>query len=329
MRAAVYNKKGVAADVIAIKDIQPMPPQSGEVMIRLHTSGINPSDVKIRAGLSVGGDAMPFPEIIPHSDGAGVVETAGTDTNFEQGQRVWVFNGAWMRAFGTGAQYITLPANQVCPLPDNVSFAHGACLGIPAMTAAHAVMRGGVIEGKTLLISSGGGVVGRYCVEIARSLGAKKIITTASSELSQQTARKAGADTVLDYQSPDLAQSILDASDGGVDHAIEAEFGTNITTLATTIKTGGSIAAYGSAVEKTPTLPFYDFMFKNITLTMLLVYLLNDEDRKATIAVLSKLLADGGITENIAASYPLADCAAAHEAVEGAKKSGSIILDCT
>ena len=150
---------------------------------------------------------------------------------------------------------ITLPEHQVNPLPDNTSFAHGACLGIPALTAVHAVTRGGDISGKTILISSGGGVVGRYCIEVARALGAGKIITTASSPVSRDTAAQAGADTILDYKSPQLGAEIMAACDG-IDHAVEAEFGVNAAMLAEVINPCGSIASYGSALDKTPTLPF-------------------------------------------------------------------------
>lgn len=328
MRAAVYRHKGPARDVLEITDLDLGAPGDGEVLVRLHASGINPSDVKLRAGISVGGMAMPFPAVIPHSDGAGVVEAVGKGVSrFRPGDRVWVHNGGWKRAFGTAAEAITLPEDQVNPLPENTSFMHGACLGIPALTAVHAVTRAGEVAGKTILISGGGGVVGRYCIEVARALGAAKIITTAASPISQATALKAGADTVLDYTSSDLGAAIMDAS-GGIDHAVEAEFGINAAMLAEVINPCGSIAAYGSALNKTPTLPFYEFMFKNIRLTMLLVYLLDPAERKAATDTLTSLLETGQLTENIAAIHPLGDCAIAHEQVEASGKSGSIILDC-
>ena len=329
MRAAVYRRKGPAKDVIEITDVEATDPAPGEVLVGLHTSGINPSDVKSREGVSVGGMEMPFPEIVPHSDGAGIVEAVGKEVrDIKEGDRVWVYNGGWQRAFGTAAEKITLPARLACPLPDNASFAHGACLGIPAMTAVHAVTRGGDIKGKSILVSGGGGVVGRYCVEVAKALGAGTVVTTASSKISKETAASAGADAVLDYNSADLAQQVMDAS-GGIDHAVDAEFGVNVDLLASVIKPCGSIAAYGSAVERNPVLPFYDLMFKNIRLTMLIVYILDDRDRDDALRITNELLEDGAITENIAAILPLDDCASAHEMVEKSGKSGSVILDCT
>ena len=328
MKTASYRAKGTAQDVLEISD-QPIPqPAAGEVLIKLHYSGINPSDVKMRAGLSLGGMTMPFDRVIPHSDGAGEIEQCGEGVEgFAPGDRVFVFNAGFKRAHGTAAEYITIPARQVCPLPDAASMMHGACLGIPAMTAVHTMTRAKTIEGKRVLISSGGGGVGRYCIEVARAMGAKTIITTASSPLSQMTAKKAGADLVLDYKSATLADDIMDTC-GGIDHAVEAEFGANINTLAKVMTEGGSIAAYGSAIQKTPEMPFYDFMFKNIALHMLLVYLLDDDTRRHDLAVLTQLLEDGAITENIAKVFPLDDIAAAHEMVEDAQKSGSVLLDC-
>jgi len=326
MKAGLYREKGEAAAVLRIEDVSIPAMGAEDVTIRLHASGINPSDVKMRAGLSLGGMVMPFPEVIPHSDGAGIIEAVGNAVKgFAPGDRVYVFNAGFKRAFGTAAEMLVIPASQVRPLPDGVSFAHGACLGIPGMTAVHAVTRAPMIEGRQILISGGGGVVGRYAIQVARALGAAGIITTASTPLSQKTAQEAGADHVLDYRQPDLAEAILDLS-GGIDHAVEAEFGVNAGLLGQVMNINGSISAYGSALDKTPTLPFYDFMFKNITLHMLLVYLLDDATRNEATDNMANLLEKGSLTENIAASFPLDQIADAHEMVEQSAKSGSVIL---
>ena len=329
MKLAYYAAKGTAQEVLKIDDRPDQMPQDGEVRVKLHYSGINPSDVKMRAGLSLGGMDMPFPEVVPHSDGAGVIDAVGsTVTGLATGDRVYVFNGGFKRQFGTAAEMITLPADQVIPLPDEASFAHGACLGIPAMTAVHVMTRAPEIEGKNILVSSGGGVVGRYCIEVARAMGAKTVIATASSPLSIETATKAGADVVLDYKDLNLTEAVMDHS-GGIDHAVEAEFGVNADMLGQVMKVNGSISAYGSALSKTPEIPFYDFMFKNTTVHMVLVYLLDQATRAANAKVIHDLLVRGAITENIAATLPLNDIAAAHEMVEGAAKSGSVLIDLT
>ncbi len=147
MKAAFYERSGPASDVLYINEMPTPLPGPGEVRVRVAWSGVNPSDVKSRAGTRT--KSLPFPRIIPHSDGAGVIDQVGADVPSTRiGERVWVWNAAWMRPFGTAAQYVVLPSEQAVPLPKNTDFAVGACLGIPALTAYHSVMTDGGVEGK-------------------------------------------------------------------------------------------------------------------------------------------------------------------------------------
>ncbi len=334
MKCAAYQEKGKASDVLKIVERDIPEPKADEVRVRMATSGINPSDVKMRAGAGNNSAAMPFPDIIPHSDGAGILDAIGhSDHSIRDlaghriglGDRVYVFNAGWQRAHGTAGEYVTLPADQVMALPDQASFNHGACLGIPAMTAAHAVLTGRGVKGGSVLVSGGGGVVGRYAIQMARAAGAKQIIATASTPLSMATAKAAGADHVLDYRMDKLEDAIKDHS-GGIDHAIEPEFGRNADMLAAVLTESASITSYGSAALMRPEIPFYPLMFKNITLTMMLVYLLDHEARKSTALAIDNWLRDGAITEHIAALLPLKDAAKGHDMVEQGGKSGSVIL---
>ena len=329
MRCVIYREKGAAQQVLELVD-RPIPDLAkGEVRVRLMTSGVNPSDVKMRGGSGNNTAAMPFPEVIPHSDGAGIVDAVANDvTAYAAGDRVYVYNAGWKRAYGSAAEYITLPVEQVIPLPAGTSFIHGACLGIPGITAAHAVCCGKSVDGGTVLVSGGGGVVGRYAVQMAKAAGAKTVIATASTPLSMETASRAGADHVLNYKMDDLASAILDLS-GGIDHAIESEFGINADMLTTVLNESGSIASYGSALAMRPEIPFYPFMFKNITLTMMLLYLLDQSDRQRAVHAIDQWLNNNSITELIALQLPLAEVAKAHEAVEKSGKAGSIILTIT
>ena len=327
MKCVIYRQKGTAREVLEFVERPPPTPKKDEVLVRLATSGINPSDVKMRGGQGHHAGAMPFPEIIPHSDGAGVVAGLGAGvTGIKIGARIYVFNGAWQRAHGTAGEYIALPAAQILPLPENISFAHGATLGIPAMTAAHSILSGGArVKGGCVFISGGGGVVGRMAIQMARAAGAKQIIATAAQPLSINTAREAGADHVLDYRSPDLATQILDLS-GGITHAIEAEFGQNADMLAKVLRDNASICAYGSAGNMRPEMPFYPLMFKNIRLTMMLVYLLDARARTEAAEAIDRWLKAGVLDALIARNLPLDAAAEAHEAVEAGNKAGSVIL---
>ena len=326
MRALVYRKKGTARDVLEVVERPIAEVGKGEVRVRIHASGVNPSDVKMRGGGGNNTAAMPFPEIIPHSDGAGVIDAIADDVGgLAVGERVYIFNGGWQRAYGTAAEYIVLPARQVVPLPDHVSFEHGACLGIPAMTAAYAVSRCADIENAAVLISGGGGVVGRYAVEMAKASGARHVVATASSETSRQVARDAGASVVLDYKNSNLARDAFEICQG-FDHAIESEFGLNADFLSDVMRPGGMIVAYGSAAMLRPEIPFYPLMFKNITLAMMLVYLLDDKNRAQVITLIDHYLVNNLIHENIARVLTLDDAAEAHELVEGGHKSGSVVI---
>jgi len=131
MRAAYYERQGPAQEVFRVGELSAPEPGPGEVRVKLRTSGVNPSDWKVRKGGF--GRGLVAPLIVPHSDGAGVVDAVGSDVTASRiGERVWIWNGQWKRAFGTAAEYIALPSAQAVPLPPTTSDEAGACLGIPA-----------------------------------------------------------------------------------------------------------------------------------------------------------------------------------------------------
>lgn len=327
MRAVTYTAFGPASKVLTLEDVPTPTPAAGEVLVRLVTSGVNPSDIRARAGGRPGVTKPPYPKIIPHSDGAGVIEAVGAGVDADRiGERVWIWNGQWQRPFGTAAEYIALPSAQAVLLPENTSFIQGAVLGIPALTAIHTVLGAGPVAGKIVLVSGGGGTVGRLAVQIAATAGAK-VITTCHGQADSSAAMAAGADAVLDYRSDTLADDILDATGGVlIDHAVEVEFGQNIDTLTKVICEGGRIVAYGSARDMAPTLPFYPLMFKAVSIDLTLVYLLRKEERSAAIENLNSMLAQDALDLRVAETLPLADCAKAHDIVAAGDRAGSIIL---
>src|SRR5215470_12071663 len=132
MRAAYYETNGTAREVLRVGEVETPEPGPGEVRVRLAASGVNPSDVKSRAGST---RKIAFPRVIPHSDGAGEIDRVGQGVSSSRvGERVWVWNGQWRRPFGTAAQSIVLPAEQAAPLPAGIAVEAAACLGIPAYT---------------------------------------------------------------------------------------------------------------------------------------------------------------------------------------------------
>ena len=326
MLAAHYSKYGCAKDVLKIGDIPTPSPSAGEVLVRLTHSGVNPSDAKARAGARPGATELPFSTIIPHSDGAGVVEAVGHGVDASRvGSRVWIWNGQWKRAFGTAAEFIALPSSQAVDLPESASNETGATLGIPALTACHTVLGNGSVADKTVLVSGGGGAVGHNAVQLASQDGAK-VIASASPK-SFERIKSAGADYVLDYSDAELANKILELSGGGIDRAIEVEFGINASLLAKVMKPMGTIAAYGSGKAMCPELPFGLYLFKALKIDITLVYILNPPERQAAIRRIHREIASGGLVPSIDGKFKLPECAAAHEAVMTPGRAGAVILE--
>ncbi|MEM8704260.1 MAG: NADPH:quinone reductase [Pseudomonadota bacterium] len=327
MRAITYGRFGPAADVLTLEDLPVPAIGAGEVLVRLHMSGVNPSDIRARAGGRPGVIEPPFAKIIPHSDGAGVIEAVGEGVPSSRvGERVWIWNGQWQRAFGTAAECIAVPAGQAVMLPDHVSFEEGAVLGIPGLTACHAVLGGGPVAGQTVLVSGGAGTVGRLAIQVAAASGAR-VLSTARGETAIATARAAGAEDVFDYTDEHLADRILETTGGRtIDRIVEVEFGKNVETNTRVISERGTIAAFGSAKDMTPVMPFYPLMFKAVTIDLVLVYILSDAERRATLANLTDLLNRNALSFQISDILPLEDCAAAHDMIAGGHRAGSVLL---
>ena len=325
MRAIAYTQTGAAADVLKSVDLPTPEPAAGEVRVRLRWSGVNPSDVKSRAGLR--SKVPAFPQIVPHSDGSGEIDAVGAGVSASRvGERVWVWNGQWQRAQGTAAQFIVLPAVQAVPLPEGVSGEAGACLGIPALTALHAVLTGCGVAGQRVLVAGGAGAVGHYALQFARKLGAAQVVATVSSDAKAELARTAGADQTIDYKREDVAVRALALTGGsGFDRIIEVDAAANLASDLPMLAPGGEVVVYGSGAPEIA-LPFFPAIVKNATLRCFIVYNLAKADRERAIATLTALLARGELQHNVAERLPLADCARAHQLVESGKVIGNVVL---
>jgi NADPH2:quinone reductase len=294
------------------------------VLVRVKASGVNPSDVKSRAGLRA---KTSWPRVIPHSDGAGVIQAIGAGVDPARvGERVWLWNGQWQRPFGTAAEYVALPSFQAPHLPDGVPYEAGACLGIPAMTAHRCVFADGPVAGQTILVTGGAGAVGHYAIQLARWGGAR-VIATASGADKAAHAKAAGADHVVNYKSEDVAAAVKDLTQGqGVDRVIEVEFGGNLPATLACLKQNGVIATYASSAAMEPKLPFYPMMFMGITVRMVLVYILPEAARRQSIQDINQALVQGALVHGIADTYPLARIAEAHKAVESGTAIGNVVV---
>ncbi|MFN3657669.1 MAG: NADPH:quinone reductase [Pseudolabrys sp.] len=313
MRAAYYERNGAAREVLRVGEVETPQAGPGEVRVKLAASGVNPSDVKSRQGST---RKIAWPRVIPQSDGAGVIDQVGDGVPASRiGERVWIWNGQWKRPFGTAAEYIALPAMQAVPLPNDVGFEAGACLGIPAMTAWHAVALAQVAKGSTVFVSGGAGSVSQYVIQFAKALGAN-VITTVSSPEKAMAAREAGADHTIDYKREDVGERVMELTGKrGADAMVEMDLAANAKLIPAVLRPKGSVVVYGTAGEAT--LPAFFCLTQSIQLKFFLVYELDAAQREAAVSAIVKALAAGRLINRVARpTYKLADIAAAHEAVE-------------
>lgn len=322
MKAGWYEKNGEARDVLTVGDMETPSAGPGEVLVRLKTSGVNPSDVKSRK-------ARPLiaPRIVPHSDGAGIVEAVGEGVDASRvGERVFIWNGQWKRPFGTAAEFIAVPSEQAVRLPDPIDFDAGACLGIPALTALHAVKLHGDIAGKTLLVTGAAASVGHYAVQMAKMAGARVIGTASAAR--RDHALDAGCDEVIDYRGEDVAARVKEMTDGrGADGIIDMDLSSTASLLpGGVLAAHGKLVCYGSNVAAEVPLSFPALLWNSLTLQVFVVYELTAEERAARLGELGELLTAGKLRHAIGATFPLAEIAAAHEAVEAGKIIGNVVL---
>ena len=285
MQAVYYERNGTARDVLCVGEVETPHAGAGEVRIKLAVSGVNPSDVKSRQGTT---RKIAYPRVIPHSDGAGVIDEVGAGVSKSRvGERVWIWNGQWKRPFGTAAEFIVLPAAQAVPLPDKASFEAGACLGIPAMTAVHAVTLANVTKDMTLFVSGGAGAVSQYVIQFAKAKGAN-IITTVSSADKAKTAQEAGADATIDYKRENVGERVMDITGKrGVDAIIELDLTANAKLIPGILRPKGSVIIYGTGPDVS--LPAAFCLVNSIRLQFFLVYELDAGERERALSAINDM----------------------------------------
>ncbi len=326
MRAAWYERKGPARDVLVVGEMPDPVPRPGELRVRLVASGINPGDTKKREGWL--GSPMPYPRVVPHSDGAGVVDVVGDVVPGERvGERVWVYGAQSYRPFGTAAEYVVVPQEKAVPLPDGVGFTTGACLGISARTAHRCVFADGPVTGQVMLVSGGLGNVGHAAVALA-AWGGATVIATVGYPDQFDLIKDAGASVALNRYATDLTEAILAAAGSdGVDRIIEVALGANVALDERVIANGGVIATYASDADPEPRLPFWPLLFKNVVLRLVGSDDLPVEAEQAAVTDITVCLAAGRLRPVVRHRLPLGRIAKAHELVEQGGKPGHVLLD--
>jgi NADPH2:quinone reductase len=318
VRAAVYTERGPAREVLRVVELPDPEPGPGQVRVRVKLSGVNPTDVKSRSGLTPG--PLAVGGTIPHHDAVGVIDAVGTGVPAERiGERVWTYLAA-VAGHGTAAEYVCLPTEQAVALPEPAPDELGPCLGVPALTAYQALHMDGPIEGQTVLVAGGAGAVGHFAIQLAKRAGAQ-VITTISTPAKAEQAIAAGADLAVFYREHDAAGVIRDAVPTGVDRIIEVSLGTNLELDLAVLAPHGTIVTY-AADAITPQLPVRPLMTLNANLRFLLLYGVPGLDRVA--AQVSAAAAD--LTPLPLLRFPLDEIAAAHEAVETGV-AGKVVIE--
>lgn len=323
MIGAWYDRQGPAADVLEVGDLPAPEPDAGEVRVKVTLSGINPGDTKKRAGWQ--GSPMIFPRVIPHSDGAGVIDKVGFGVKPDRiGQRVWTYGAQSYRPFGTAAQLTCVPNAQAVTLPDEVSDELGACLGIPGITAHRTVFSDGPVAGTIVLVHGVLGAVSSLAAQLAHWGGATVIGTVRrKGDLDKIDTTVVSHAVSLDQT--DVAVSIRHYAPGGVDRIVEVDFSDNADLDAAVVANDAVIAAYASRAAR-PELPFWPLLFANVTLRLLGSDDFPAEAKQHAGADLTSAAQTGALTIAVAPIYPLSQIAAAHDQIDNGPHNGRILL---
>jgi NADPH2:quinone reductase len=327
VKAVYYEKKGPAAKVLVLGDLPDPQPAAGEVRVKLRFSGINPTDTKLRGGWD-GAMEMPFARIVPHQDGAGVIDAVGAGVPQSRvGERVWIYEAQRGRAFGTAAEYVAISSEHAVSLPETASFETGACLGIAGMTAHRCLFQDGGIQGQTVLVAGGAGAVGQAAIQLARWGGARVVATVSRAE-QEKVAREAGADLVVNRKAGDPAERIKAFTRGaGLDRVVEVAFEANLDLNRAVLKANGVISTYSSGPpDSAPRIPFTAVMRQGITVHFVLVYVMPREAHSSAARDLNTALEAGRYRPHLARVFKLDETAAAHEAQESGATVGKLLV---
>jgi len=322
MIAAWYDRQGPATDVLQVGELPVARPGQGEVRVRLTHSGANPGDIKKREGWL--GSPMAFPRVVPHSDGAGVIDALGQGVDASRlGERVWVYGAQSYRPFGTAAQSTVVPQALAVAMPDNVSDQVGACLGIPGITAHRAVFADGPVAGQTIVVHGVLGSVGSLAAQLARWDHAE-VIGTVRADTEVHQVSTSTADHVISLES-DPAGAIAELAPSGVHRIIEVALSANADLDAVIVSNGAVIAVYASPDART-TLPLWPMLFANVTIRLLGSDDFTQAAKDAAARDLTRAAASGALSIQVAQVLPLARVAEAHELIESGHAAGRVLV---
>lgn len=324
MKAAWYEQSG-ASSVLATGEIADPVAGPGEVVVKIFAHGVNPTDWKRRVGQR---GALPFPKIIPGYDAAGIIESVGAGVDRERiGQRVWVWEAAHQKWNGAAAEKTVVSASRAMPLPPHMSDAEGAALGVPAMTACHALMLAGDLRNQNVLVTGAAGAVCNLAVQLAKSMGAHVIGVVRGSEDKEEDAKKAGADLVLNSDRHDLLKEVMAFTDGrGLRSMIDVDLGAHLDYSWRMMAQNGVIASFGTASNPKPALDWAAFMYRNIHLCGVAIFEVPEDVKRQVASYVQSCVEANALWLRIDETYTLDEIARAHDRQQFGRPRGKVIV---
>ncbi|MEW2294680.1 NADPH:quinone reductase [Streptomyces sp. NPDC006743] len=335
MKAVVRTAAG-GPEVLRLVE-RPVPePGPDEVRVRVHVSGVNPTDWRSRR--------RPLPpgmtEQVPHQDGGGVIDAVGSRVDpVRVGQRVWIWEAAWKRPWGTAQQYTLVPDRHAVGLPDHAPFELGAALGVPALTAHRALtvheggparIAPGTLRGSTVMVAGGAGAVGNAAIQLARWAGAR-VVATVSSPAKAVLARAAGAHHVVNYRTQDATTDIRAFAPEGVDIVAEVAPEANAALDIAVAAPGAVVAYYSGSEDEHLSVPVLSSLAANLRWQSVFVYTVPPAAKRHALTDVAAAVDAGALRVGEEAGMPLhrfalEQIADAHAALEQGVV-GKVLLD--
>ena len=324
MRAVWYECGGAAQDVLRLGEAHMPEPGEGEVRVKVACSAVNPFDVKKRLN---GRDLANWKRVIPHADGSGEIDKVGAGVDKHRiGERVWLFGAQFGQPHGSCAEYCVVPSWKAVALPDGVSLHHGACVGIPVVTALESLSATGPLQGKTVLVSGGAGRVGAYAVQIAKLQGARVIATASKRKCAD--VEHLGAEACFDYQASSLKSNLRESvGKRGFDLVVESRFASNLSMNAHLLGRKGVIAAYGVDDDPAPAIPAVQLLIMNACCRFVGIFGLSRTDLQSHFERINQLLSDGKLQHRIGLRASLADTVEVHQQVQDGTVAGVALIN--
>lgn len=318
MKAIIVREFG-GPEVMKAEEVETPAPGASQVLVKIKSAGVNPVDTYIRSGIHAIRPELPF---TPGKDGAGTVEAVGEAVaKFAPGDRVFLTG----TLTGTYAEYVLCNEDQLEILPGNVTFEAGAGVWIPYATAYRALFqRGRAAGGETVLIHGASGAVGIAAIQWAKNAGLT-VIGTASSPEGRQLAKDNGADAVFDHTDESHFAAVKEFTGGkGVDLIIEMLANENLERDFETLAMYGRIVVVGNrgSLQFTPRLA----MTKDADILGMSLFNAPPDKMAEIKTAIQDGLTQGFLKPVVGKTFPLAEAAAAHEAVINNKAFGKIIL---